>query len=390
MLGLVGQKSLVVKAESGDIADIAKLLRSAGFSVSVSGPEEKEIAVRKEPEEKEPPAEDRLSVFPFVKTTLQHMPVPILVSQGEFEQVVFVNDKFVRDIGYTIEEMPDVHHWWPLAYPDPDYRDQIRRIWTAELAAAREQQQEVAPIEARITTKNGAVRDTLVHAFSVADINIVVFVDVSDILDAQRELKKTLADKDILMREMNHRIKNNLLLVRSLIELQSDTDTAANLTGIRNQIDAIRLVHQQLQHAPGLTRISVGQYLDDVVKSMVNSFGDGNLSVINTLPEVALPTKTSVSLGLIVTEIVTNALKHGFGGMETGEIRLEAGPGSTDSVMELVVSNNGAPIPSSVSVDKPETLGMQIVAALTQQIGGTITLQQVPHPVFTIAVPIPG
>lgn len=155
----------------------------------------------------------------FTKTVIEHLPIPIIVSHGEDERVLALNRQFTELFGYTIEDIPDVSHWWPRAYPVPEYREWVTRKWHEYLSRDSAMTGEIGPPEVTITCADGMERRIIVRAFSIHDLHLVSFADMTHIYQAQRRLEDSLEEKDFLLRELNHRVKNNINMVSSLIYL---------------------------------------------------------------------------------------------------------------------------------------------------------------------------
>jgi|GEM_PF-1173638 len=202
------------------------------------------------------------------------------------------------------------------------------------------------------------------------------------------ELKKTSQDLALLLREMNHRVKNNLAIVRSLIALkQREIGDAADLSDIERQIDAIRIIHEQLQQSESVRSIDVHDHLTRIVTGVFRSpSGSANGSVATDIRTdgASIPTSLAVPLGLIVSELATNARKHGFTRDGTGSFTVDARSEGDAGMFRLTISNSGAPFPADIDFANPHTLGLRIVRALVGQIGGEIELVREPHPEFTI------
>ncbi len=106
-------------------------------------------------------------------------PMAMVVSRGAMQRVEVINDKFTNLFGYTMEDMPDVEHWWPLAYPNEDYRERTKSEWETKIGAALQNQREIEPMEARVTCKNGAQKDIEFHVSTLGDAFLVSFVDLT-------------------------------------------------------------------------------------------------------------------------------------------------------------------------------------------------------------------
>jgi two-component sensor histidine kinase len=201
------------------------------------------------------------------------------------------------------------------------------------------------------------------------------------------ELKNALKEKDYLMKELNHRVKNNLAMVSSLINLK-DSETEADLSDIKHQIEAISLIHEKLYQTEGVTEIGFRDYIGDLLSSIFSSFTTRQVKIEANIDAVSIPTKSAMSLGLIVNEIVTNAIQHGFTEKEAAVFSIKLEKDKEKNQYELTLSNTGNPFPKDIDIDNPKTLGLRLISALTEQLDGTIDLKRGPYPVFTIRFPI--
>ena len=136
-------------------------------------------------------------------------------------------------------------------------------------------------------------------------------MDITERKRAEENLREALKEKDFLMKELNHRVKNSLLMVSSLINIK-DTETAADLSDIKHQIGAISLIHEKLYQTENVTEIGCRDYISDLLNSIFSSFSRRPVRIEANIGEISIPTKSAMSLGLIVNEIATNAIKHGF------------------------------------------------------------------------------
>ena len=197
---------------------------------------------------------------------------------------------------------------------------------------------------------------------------------------AEEQIKASLAEKEVLLNEIHHRVKNNLQIVSSMLDLQSrsvDSEVVVSVLGdSRKRIQAMALVHEKLYQSPDLSRIDFGDYLASLVASMCDSYGFSRDDVkVNLSAEhVVLNIKSAIPCSLIVTELVSNSLKHGFALSGKGEIciglHLESG-----GPYLLEVSDDGVGLPEDFDQRQTNSLGMKLVYALTEQLGGTIILQ---------------
>jgi len=202
---------------------------------------------------------------------------------------------------------------------------------------------------------------------------------------------KALEEKDFLMQELNHRVKNNLNMVSSLISLK-DSETEYDLSDIKHQIDAIALVHEKIHQSNDIERVKVHEYIQELLETVFSSFTSQQVNIVNNIDDISMPTRNAIILGLVINEIATNAIKYGFN-YDSNRDKKEC---FTVSLTEdkqnrqytLTLSNTGPPFPEEISLKNPGTLGLQLICSLVDQLNGSIKLQRKPYPIFTIEFPM--
>jgi PAS domain S-box-containing protein len=207
--------------------------------------------------------------------------------------------------------------------------------------------------------------------------------DVADYRRMEDSLRDAIRSKEALMRELNHRVKNNLSLLASLISLR-DGETGEDLSDIRHRIQAIGLVHEKLYQRDGGRLVSVRDYLQDLLEAVFSSLTTQDVRIVNEIDDALTDADTAVPLGLIVNEVATNAIKHGFRADEEPCFAIALTSSPEEPGDTLTLSNTGAAFPEEIDLENSGTLGLQLIVGLTQQIGGTIELRKRPHPEFTI------
>ncbi len=213
---------------------------------------------------------------------------------------------------------------------------------------------------------------------------------------AEDEIKTLLAEKELLLREVHHRVKNNMDVVMSLLSLQSDTlkDPAVicALQDARNRVKSMMVLYDKLYRSKDFGAISAKEYITSLVDEIVDNFPKRGQVVIETrIDEVVLDAKILSCLGMILNELLTNTMKYAFIGRDNGLINVSFS--IKDSRASLIVQDNGTGIPESVepcysrrSTDVPIStgFGMQLVGLLTEQLGGTMTIDRDNEPRFIL------
>jgi two-component sensor histidine kinase len=185
--------------------------------------------------------------------------------------------------------------------------------------------------------------------------------------------------KEALLREIHHRVKNNLAVICSLFFLQSThtryEETAQTFRDMENRVHSMALVHESLYSSESLERIDFAEYAEALAKDIFSSHGSPSVPVLlkTELQPVIMGVDLAVPCGLILNELISNALKHGFANCAGGEIKvtLRSGP---DGRCSLYVQDNGVGIPADLEVNSNKSLGLRLVRSLTQQIRGTFEL----------------
>jgi two-component sensor histidine kinase len=189
-------------------------------------------------------------------------------------------------------------------------------------------------------------------------------------------MKKSLAEKETLLKEIHHRVKNNLQIISSLLNLQFqniDDESVRNaISKSKDRINSMALIHTKLYQSSNLTSIDFGVYLDDLIKSIASSYSiNDNINCSVKCIAAHFDIDLCINLGLIITELLTNAYKHAFVGEKSGLIKVEL-RSLKEEMFQLIIEDNGIGIPDHINLEKRESLGIEIVEALTGQIEGTI------------------
>lgn len=216
----------------------------------------------------------------------------------------------------------------------------------------------------------GAIKDPEGRIIS----SVAVEQDITEAKRQEEKIKQSLRDKEIMLKEIHHRVKNNLQIVSSLLKMQSENhsneETIEALKVSRSRIVSMALVHENLYKTPDLSRIDMKNYIDKLSMNIFASFGVRNskISFHSEVDDVKLGLETAIPLGLMMNEIITNSLKHAFPSSDNGEInvRLEK---DNDSY-RLSVKDTGIGLPKDFLTKTNGTLGKQLIKTLCSQLDG--------------------
>jgi PAS domain S-box-containing protein len=203
--------------------------------------------------------------------------------------------------------------------------------------------------------------------------------DMTHLKQTQEKLAHALAEKDALLKEVHHRVKNNLQIISSLLNLQfdrvPDPGLRAMVMEIQHRIRAMALVHEQLYRSETLMRLDTRVFLDSLVSSLVRSYAVSGEPVNAVVDADAMPLDLDVAIpiALVINELVSNSLKHAFAGPAAAPRLVVSLRRTAEGKRRLVVSDNGVGMPRDFDLARAQTLGLSLVMNLVQQIGGVVT-----------------
>ncbi|WP_414512115.1 PAS domain S-box protein [Nostoc sp. PCC 9305] len=206
---------------------------------------------------------------------------------------------------------------------------------------------------------------------------------------AQIKLKTALAEKEVLLKEVHHRVKNNLQIVSSLLQLQSQTlkdpEIIKVLRESQNRIESISLIHKNLYTSANIGQIDVADYISNLAASLLISYQicPGKISLETHIDSVSLNVDQAIACGLVINELISNALKHAFPNQQVGTISITLH--NIGNSIEMTIRDNGIGLPDNLDWRNTDSLGLSLVHDLvTEQLEGDITLERDRGTVFKI------
>jgi PAS domain S-box-containing protein len=206
------------------------------------------------------------------------------------------------------------------------------------------------------------------------------FDDITEIKRAEVAMTASLREKEALLKEIHHRVKNNLQVISSLISLQAlsinDGAAATAFQDIQNRIKSMAIIHEHLYLSKNFASIAFGDYIGDIVHSLFQSFDiiPGRIVFRTDIKDISLGIDTAVPCGLIINELVTNSLKHAFPDGRKGEIFIAMARDKKGGYI-LSIKDNGTGTPQQIDLERTPTLGLRLVNILAQQINGRIEVR---------------
>ena len=211
-----------------------------------------------------------------------------------------------------------------------------------------------------------------------------VILDLSERKLSEQRIHDALQQKELLLSEVHHRVKNNMQVIHSLLDLQAlkihDKDLVDVLRDSQNRIRSMSLIHQTLYQSQDFAQVDFQRFLGELLPHLSESYGalSRRVRIDVRAQDVRLPIHEAIPCGLIVNELVSNALKHGFADDRSGSVLVEIRQ-HPDQVVELSISDDGCGMPDDTDLARSDSLGLQLVRLLTRQLHGQLDLQR-SHP----------
>jgi PAS domain S-box-containing protein len=205
--------------------------------------------------------------------------------------------------------------------------------------------------------------------------------DITEPKRAEQALRTSLREKETLLREIHHRVKNNLAVISSLFYLEStyatDDHTVRLLQEAQDRVRSMALVHESLYRSGNLAAVNFGEYAQSMLDYLFQTYGlpSGQVTLRTEIEKVLLSVELAIPCGLILNELVTNCLKHAFPAGRVGEIHFSLRQ-EEDGRRVLRVADNGVGFPSHVDVLRTQSLGLRLVRLLTAQLSGHFEIRQ--------------
>lgn len=225
---------------------------------------------------------------------------------------------------------------------------------------------------------------------SISRINSRLVRSIAERQRAEEIISHSLREKEVMLKEIYHRVKNNMQVICSLLSIQeegiSDQKVKTIFNETRTRVYSMALVHEKLYQSEDLSHIDFREYLMVLVHEISDTFGCSGVEISVDSDIIPLDVNSGIPCGLIVNELVTNSLKHAFPDGKTGTVRVGITRDSQGSCV-LTVEDNGIGFPASLDFNKSSSLGLQLVNMLTRQLGGAITIERSDGTRVSIAFP---
>lgn len=298
-------------------------------------------------------------------------PIAIILTE-EDGKIIDANESYLELTGFKKEEVLGVRST-KLGITS----EKLRSILIKEFR----EKGEIKDLEAEINIKSGEKRVVLITTESMPiegkNRNINYLYDITEQKKAVNKLESSLNEKGALLREVHHRVKNNLQIISSLLNLQSNyvEDNFKDILLVtQSRIRSMAMIHSKMYNSNDLTHIHIKNYIDNFLSDLFYLYGvDKTIITLNTdIEDLKMGIDTAIPLGLIINELIINILKHAFPNNQRGNILISLK--TIDDKFILKICDNGVGLPEKIISDYSENLGLQLVNSLVEQIEGSMEI----------------
>lgn len=315
----------------------------------------------------------------YLQLQIDRMPIALIVWDLEFRATSW-NPAAEKIFGFTAKEALGKHPYG-LIVPE-EAQPHVDKIWNRLLEG-----DETAHSVNENITKDGRtiICDWSNTPFKKADGSVLGVLsmtqDITERTQAEERIKASLKEKEVLLREIHHRVKNNMQIMSSLLRLQfahvKSKKTREMTREYQSRIHSMAYIHEKLYRSKDFNRINFGQYIQSLNVHLMHTYSirPNIIKIKLDVRDILLDINKAIPCGLIFNELFSNSLRHAFPEGQKGQISIKLS-GDKQGKTALVISDNGVGIPESVDIKNPQTLGLQLVDDLTKQINGAIELDR--------------
>jgi PAS domain S-box-containing protein len=324
-----------------------------------------------------------------LSNAVEQSPCTVIITDTK-GNIEYVNPKFYQLTGYAFEEV--IGKTPSLLKSGKTSHEEYKRLWETITSGS-----EWRGILCN-KKKSGEYYWESISISPIKDLKgtitnfVAVKEDITERKIADERIKASLKEKEVLLKEIHHRVKNNMQIMASLLRLQSEGIKDKHLLDLfnesQNRIKSMALIHEDLYQGKDLARIDFDQYTRKLTGRLMKSFGvDPNRIITSTnIDNVFLGVDTAIPCGLIINELFTNSMKYAFPldkfKDKKGQVRIDCH--SNNAEYTLVFSDNGVGLPEDIDFHKAETMGLDLIRTLVGQLGGNIELNRNNGTEFTI------
>lgn len=319
----------------------------------------------------------------FQQMFIQHKAIMLLI-EPDSKKILYANQAASDFYGYSIEHLRSMSITDINMLPP----DEIN----AEMTRAVSEERRYFEFPHKLS--NGEIRTVEVYSSPVIikekSLLYSIIHDITERKQMENRIKSLLEEKEIILREVHHRIKNNMSAIKGMIELQMDTvedpKAISALQAAESRIQSMVVLYDKLHMTYYTSELNIKSYFSELVDEIIKLFPNSDsVTVIKDIEDFSISQDNLFITGIIINELITNIMKYAFPECHDGTIRFRAAIKNKNIVIEI--SDNGCGLPECFSLNEPKGFGLQVVTMLTEQIGGVIKAESKNGARFTLEIP---
>jgi PAS domain S-box-containing protein len=337
--------------------------------------------LKKEIEERKKTESNLISRNSFIHTILDSLPIGLAVNCMDKKEIKYMNKEFMSIHGWPEEEIEDSSKDLFKAVGNGNSEDGDGEVINRTLNYIADGFISNGDWKSlKILTKNGEEKFVLTKKIPVYEENLIIstFQNITDKKQAEEKIKRSIKEKDMLLKEIHHRVKNNLQMITSLLRIQKsvieDNKTIYTIDELFNRIQTLALIYENLYINHNLETIDIKEYIRSIIFNLFssNSRLSKNIKREVHIENIYLNIEIAIQCGLLVNEIVSNSIKYAFKKGIDGKIRVEFY--QEDDSYILVISDNGIGMPSDTDLENHSTMGLKMINLLVKKLRAKIEL----------------
>jgi len=307
----------------------------------------------------------------YVNNILQSMGDMLVVADDELK-ITMVNPATVNKLGYSEKELLGKKIFILI---DGEYKknieEKLKKIKNGQPTSFETQYRTKGGDSIPVILSHSKIRDE----YSIEQGLVCVASDISAQKEAERKISNSLKEKNVLLAEIHHRVKNNLAVISGLLQMQIwNIDDERNIEALRDsqmRVQSIALVHEKLYQSESFTNINFESYIKDLAGAIQKTY-DHNRQPISfdvEIDDIKITLNQAIPLSLLLNELIVNAYKHAFKGMKKGKVSISLKKEGEDLI--LIFGDNGVGLPKDIELKESQSLGSTLIKTLVQQLNGT-------------------
>jgi len=319
----------------------------------------------------------------FQQMFIQHKTIMLLI-EPDSRRILYANQAASDFYGYSIEQLRSMHITDINMLPPDEINAEMTRAVTEERRY----------FEFPHKLANGEIRTVEVYSSPVlikgTPLLYSIIHDITERKQMENRIKSLLEEKEIILREVHHRIKNNMSAIKGMIELQMDTvedpKAISALQAAESRIQSMVVLYDKLHMTWYTSELNIRSYFSELVDEIIKLFPNSDsVTVVKEIEDFCITQDNLFITGIIINELLTNIMKYAFPDNRQGTIKFRASIKNKNIIIEI--SDNGCGLPESFSLKEPNGFGLQVVAMLTEQMGGVIKAESNNGARFRLEIP---